>query len=267
MGKLRNDFTFTGRVGNVTAYTMRGHEGIILRSRGGASKSAIRNSPSFEPTRNLNKEWAGVTQTAAMIRRGLSHIRILADYNISGPMNAIVKKIQVKDQINPAGQRAILLSRYPDFISSFNFNRKTLFESIFRQPVSAGIDQSTGMASFGFPSLQPSINFFPHPFYSYYRLIVTAAAVSDYVADEKFKKNYSAVAKLLPEYKGLYSDWFQCNIIRPASDYHIPVFNKHLPGPDMILISAAGIQYGVISGDGSIQPAPYTGAAKILRVV
>jgi hypothetical protein len=235
-----------------------------LRSRGGAPKSRIKNAPSFEPTRNLNREWKGVTHAASLIRGGLHALRPLADYNVSGPMNAIVKKIQVLDLVNPAGQRSILLSRYPDFIRSFSFNRKTLFDSVIRQPVSVGLDRSTGIFDFQIPSLQPSVNFFSHPFYAYFRIVLTATAVSDQVVHEDTKKGYAEKNPLLPQYKALYTDWMQANQVQPAMDYRIAPFTKQLPGPDMLLIAGGGIQYGVLAADGSIQPVPRAGAAKVL---
>jgi hypothetical protein len=267
MGILSNNLTFTGSLGNLSAYTMRGHDGIILRSKGGASKSRIKNAPSFEPTRRLNREWKGVTQVAALIRAGLYALRPLADYNVSGPLNALVKKIQVLDRDNPAGQRSILLSQHPEFIGGFNFNRKSLFDSVIRQPVPAGLDRSTGIFDFRTPSLQPSVNFFPHPFYAYFRMVLTAAAVSDHIAFEDKKKGYTQKASFLPQYEALYTDWIQANKPRPGTDYQIQPLTKALPGPDMLLIAAGGIQYGVLAADGSIQPAPNAGAAKILLVV
>ena len=266
MGTLSNNFDFTGRLGKVSAYTMRGHDGIVVRSRGGASKSRIKHAPSFEPTRKLNREWKGVTQVAKLIRDGLYALRPLADYNISGPLNALVKKIQVLDRLNPAGQRAIFLSQHPDFIGSFNFNRKTLFDSVIRQPVSVSLDRSTGIFAVRIPSLQPSVSFFPHPFYAYFRMVLTATAVSDQVPHENTKKGYIQKTSLLPMYRALYTDWMQSNKLQPGMDYQIPPLNKELPGPDMLLIAAGGVQYGVLTADGSIQPAPYAGAAKILMV-
>jgi hypothetical protein len=246
---------------------MRGHDGIILRSKGGASKSRIKNAPSFEPTRKLNREWKGVTRVAALIRAGLYALRPLADYNVSGPLNALVKKIQVLDRTGPAGQRAILLSRHPDFIGSFNFNRKTLFDSVIRQPVSVSLDSTTGVFGFRVPPLQPSVNFFPHPFYAYFRMVLTAAAVSDQVPYEDTKKGYREKAPFLPQYAALYTDWLQANTIQPGMDYQIPPLTEQLPGADMLLIAGGGVQYGVLAADGSVQPAPYVGAAKVLLAV
>ncbi len=44
MGTRSNNFAFTGSLGNYSAYTMRGHDGIILRTKGGASKNRIKNA-------------------------------------------------------------------------------------------------------------------------------------------------------------------------------------------------------------------------------
>ena len=184
---------------------MRGHDGIILRTRGGASKSRIKHAASFESTRQLNREWKAVTALAKLIRNGLSDLRPLADFNISGPLNALVKKIQLRDLLNPAGHRSILPSQHPDLINSFSFNRKTVFESVIRQPVSVSIDRSTGIAGFGIPSLQPSVNFFPHPFYAHFRMILTVAAVSDQVAYEDTKKGYAQKTPFLPQYDAFYT--------------------------------------------------------------
>jgi hypothetical protein len=106
MGSLQGTLSFTGSLSNISAYTMRGHDKIILRTKGGASKNKIQTSPSFQATRNLNSEWRIVTKTAKLIRDGLTALKPLADYNISGPLNALVKKIQSCDTQNPKGKRA-----------------------------------------------------------------------------------------------------------------------------------------------------------------
>src|ERR1700730_6004332 len=129
MGTLTGNFGFTGSLSNISAYTMRGHDKIVLRSKGGVSKSQIKTSPNFEATRQLNQEWKAVTGAATVIRNGLFALKPLADYNISGPLNALVKKIQTLDTVNPKGKRSILFSRQPDFIGSFSYNRQTLFDT------------------------------------------------------------------------------------------------------------------------------------------
>ncbi len=267
MGVLRSDLPFTGSIKGLSAYTMRGSDKIILRAKGGATKKQIQKLDSFEPTRNLNIEWKGVTTAAARIRRGLNDLKTLADYNISGPLNALVKKIQSLDTVNPKGRRSILLSQNPDFISSFSYNRQTLFDSIIRQPLTINIDKTNGVINIEVPTLQQSVNFFSDPRNMYFRIIFSSCSVGDYVFVEGSKKVYKTVNNLLPDYRAIYAEWMPTNIQQPSARYQLIPSDSVLPGPDMILVFGAGIQYGKLSPDGTIQPVPYSGAARILKVV
>jgi hypothetical protein len=266
MGILKSGFQFTGSVSNISAYTLRGSDKIIVRSKGGASKKHIQTKPSFEPTRNLNREWKVVTKAAMRIRHGLTALRPLADYNISGPLNAIVKTIQTTDTVNPKGKRSILFSHYPDFISSFNYNRQTYFDSIVRHPLLLEADRKKTSARITTPGLQPAINFFPHPHYAYCRFVLAMTAVNDYVFDER-SGQYRALLGKPPEYRPIYSDWVPSNMPQPAADYELLPVSEFTVGPDMVLIIGAGIQYGKIGLDGSIGPAPHVGAARIMGVL
>ncbi len=266
MGTLHGNLSFTGSISNISAYTMRGHDKVILRTKGGASKKHIQTLPAFESTRNLNNEWKVVVLAAGRIRRGLNGLKPLAGYNISGPLNALVKKIQVSDLVNPKGKRSILFSQQPDFISSFNYNKQNMFDTLIRQPLSINIDKSSGLADIEIPLLQPSVNFFPHPLYAYFRIVLSMTAISDYIFNETSSK-YVAVRAPLPTYKPIFSEWAPSNIPQPSASFHYTPANEFLPGPDMILVLGAGIQYGMPGADGSIQPVPYVGSARILKCV
>jgi hypothetical protein len=267
MGNIISGSDFTGRLGPASVYKMRGHDKLVIRSRGGASKSRIKNHPNFQATRSLNREWKLVTEVAAKIRNGLFGLKPLADYNVSGPLNAMVKKIQTSDTLNEKGKRSILFSRYPDFLSSFQFNRQTLFDSIIRQQLEVSIEKASAIATITVPLLQPAIHFFPNPRYAYYRMVISMVAVSDQVWIEE-SMSYKPLVALLPEYKSLYTDWVPASSTQPAATHQLsPAIEGFSSGPDMILILGAGIQYGMPAPDGSIQPAPYAGAARILKCI
>jgi hypothetical protein len=267
MGTLLNNFMYTGRLGTASAYTMRGHDKIVIRSRGGAKKHVIQSSPNFEVTRQLNQEWKAVVKAAGVIRDGLGGLKPMADYNVSGPLNALVKKIQTADLINPKGRRSILFSRQPEFFSSFQFNRQNLFNSVIRQPFEVSIDKSSVTANVTIPVLQPSIHIFADTRYAYYRFVFCFDTVSDYVWDEDANK-YKVLNSQLPAFKPAYTDWVPVNSTQPEKSCQIAPF---LPDfsitPEMMFFFGAGIQYGMPSHDGSIQPVPYAGAARILKCV
>jgi hypothetical protein len=266
MGTLHGNLSFTGSISNISAYTMRGHDKVILRTKGGASKKQIQTLASFQSTRNLNNEWKAVTSAAVDIRKGLNALKPLADYNISGPLNALVKKIQVSDTLNPKGKRSILFSKQPDFISSFNYNKQNLFDTLIRQPLTINIDKVSGVADIETPLLQPSVNFFPHPRYAYFRIVLSFAVISDYFFNEA-SGYYVPINLALPNYTPIFSAWAPSNIPQPSASFQFTPANTFLPGPDMILVLGAGIQYGMPGADSSIQPVPYVGAARILKCV
>ena len=54
----------------------------------------------------------------------------VTDFNLVGPINSLLKGIQVLDTENELGKRQVQLSRNPRLLEGFNFNRTHLFESI-----------------------------------------------------------------------------------------------------------------------------------------
>ena len=255
-----------GRTGPIHTYKMRGIKKNVIRTHGGASKQQIKTSKNFAVTRSLNAEWKGVTDVASSLGMALSRLKPMADYNITGPLNALIKKIQVLDAENPKGKRSILLSRYPQFLGSFSLNRDKLLESVIRQPLFFQIDPSTGKTNITIPLLQPKINFFPDTRYAYFRLILDCGALSDRVFDDATNE-YISVNKELPDFIPIHSAWFQTNIMLASANFHIEVNNNKLPAPGAMLFFSAGIQYGMPGPDGSIQPVPYAGTGRILQCV
>jgi hypothetical protein len=263
---LTDGIQFTGSISNLSAYRMRGSDKIILRRKGGASRKQIQKDPAFESTRNLNYEWAAVTWAAMNIRAGLAALKPLADYNISGPLNALVKKIQSSDTLNPKGRRSILFSRQPESLNCFHFNRQTIFDSVVRQPLDVQIDRATATIDVTLPLLQPQINFFPNPRYAYFRILMACTSLSDFVCKEG-STDYQAPPSNMPGYEHAASPWAPTQMSQePASFRMVPMKDFPLM-QDMILIFGAGIQYGMPGADGSIQPVPHAGAARIIKCV
>ena len=255
---------FTGGLDDFSAYTMRGHDGIIFRKKGGASREKIERHPKFEKTRKLNHEWKGVCMAGKDIRAGLIALKPLSDYNISGPLHALVKKIQIADTENPNGKRSILFSRFPEVISSFQFNRQALFDSIIRQPIEVQFNKTTAVIDVGIPSLQYQVNFFPDQRFAYFRIILACTGLSDYTSpansDGYYMSNYSP-----PTYLPIQTEWMIAKVSQPAVFYQ-SVPEKTLPSiSNTLLLCGAGIQYGMPGADGTMQPVPFAGAARILK--
>src|SRR3989337_1041067 len=99
MALLESDIQFTGPLGNLSAYRMRGVDKIIVRKKGGASKKRIKNDPEFERTRENNTEFSGRAAGVRWVMRALMPLRRVADYNLCGPINKLMKHVQDEDDV------------------------------------------------------------------------------------------------------------------------------------------------------------------------
>ena len=128
MAQLTGGITFEGSLDNISAYKMRGSDKIILRKKGGASKKQIQTGANFANTRKINSEWAGCSYAGKAIRNAIHPLKHLADYNISGFLNAIAKTVQKQDLESEYGKRNIYFSQYRDVLEGFSLNKKQLFD-------------------------------------------------------------------------------------------------------------------------------------------
>ena len=263
MAKLAPGFGFTGSFGNLSAYKMRGHDQIILRGKGGPSKTKISTSPSFEITRYNNMEFAGRSMASRWIMRGMHPHKSLADYNIAGPLHSILKPIQVLDSKSQYGKRAVCLSKNPTLLEGFSLNRKTIFDSVIRSPLHAEVSKAALTAVVTLPALSPGINFFPSPHYPFFSVSFTLAVVPDFFYDTN---GYRAAAA----YKDFFSsnvtsEWFAVNRGCDQQRFDLKI-DKAPPDDQFSLMLSVGLCYGELTTRASPQQAKYAGAAKILAM-
>jgi len=107
MARITNGIQFEGSIGNISAYKQKGSDKVILRTKGGASKLKISTSPRFAIVRRYNSEWGACSKMGMAIRHATIGLRHLSDYNISSPLNAIIKAIQKIDTNGILGERGI----------------------------------------------------------------------------------------------------------------------------------------------------------------
>jgi hypothetical protein len=263
MAKLKGNLQFTGSLGNVSAYKRRGSDDVILRTKGGASKEKIKTSASFAHTRELNKEWAGCSKAGAAIRMAIYPLRHMADYNISGPLNAIAKIVQKLDTAHPVGSRAISFSKHNHVLDGFNLNNQNTLDSVIRSPLNFIFDRNNG-ATINFPALNPKINFNN----KYQRPLFRFVAVLGIVSDMEYNEGYAFYRPLHVELHGhcitATSEWYPA--LLPFEGLSLELSIKDAPAPDETdtLILAAGIEFGNPLTNSIVEQIKYSGSAKIL---
>lgn len=185
MGKFHPPFSFTGSVGNISIYKIRGSDKPVVRTKGGPTKKQIQSAPSFATTRKNNTEFGGRARITGQVLDILRPLKYLGDYNLAGPLNTLFKPIQELDTVNVHGHRHVELSKNPGLLQGLNLNRKHPFDTIIANRVAYTLHRDTLKASVTFPALIPDVNFFVPGKYSWYKFMVVLGTVEDMFYTEK----------------------------------------------------------------------------------
>lgn len=261
MAYLNSDITFLGSLGGLSAYRMRGTDKIVVRRKGGATREKIRTSPSFANTRRVNAEFGGRAAATKWLMRMLHRVKPMADYNIAGPLNALLKPVQTLDQVSEFGKRGIKLSANPRILEGFSLNKKNPFNSMLRTPLTCEISKDTLSAEIHVPQLMPGINFYV-PQYPWFKIVASLGIVPDLVFTDT---GYS------PAVVG-----YDINMFHAAETPWLAAMNGGAsttlslhcdpvpPDSNFSIIVAVGIAFGAVANDTEIQQVRYAGSAQVI---
>lgn len=258
MAHLISELQFTGSLGNLSAYRMKGSDKIVVRTKGGPSKKQIAKGKQFDIVRRNNAEFSRRSKASAIVIRALQPLRAVADHRISAPMNALLKKIQLLDTTSDFGERDISLSRWPALLEGFSFNQVNSFDTTLTAPVKTVIQTASDTITVTIPAVVPGVNFRPSDQYSFYQFVVAAGLVPDMVwSGNGYQK---AAASMMTTYKR--TEWLPVQAQSPERIIEVTLFPRSTD-IDQTVVVGIGIQYGVVSPGGEIQ-AVKSGCAKIV---
>ena len=266
MAILISDILFTGPLGNVSFYKMRGIDKIIARRKGGASKEKIKKAKEFEKTRRLNAEFGGRSAGSKCIMHSMFPLKALADYNFAGTLNALIKPVQEMDTESEHGKRNIYFTKQPKLLEGFSLNKRNPFNTIVRCPVSCKLDKKNMSASIDIPALVPGINFFVPPGgHPYYSIIAVLGVVADVIYT---KYGYKPLSGVNTEPVHAASGWYP--VLKGSQGITLEISLKEqsskLDVSSFSLILSIGIRFGTVGINGEVEQAKYAGAAKVLVV-
>lgn len=264
---LLEGLTFTGSLGDFSAYRMRGSDKIVMRKKGGARRDEIRNSPAFATARLYMTEFGGCSRMGKHVRQSMQQLRDLADYNISGPINKIMKVVQKQDEANELGRRPIVLSNHTKLLEGFCLNQKYTLDSILRTSIVASVDAATGSAHLEIPRLLRDINFFPNNRHTLFRIEATLGIAPNFTFNPKageyqppawYTNNRPSVCT--------YTDWHSALEGAPAMSLDVAL-GELPPDANYSLVLSVGVRFGFTSNKGSVQEVKRAGAAKVVMVL
>jgi hypothetical protein len=254
-----------GTIANLILYKRHDFpDKIFVRKKGGVRSETLKKSPRFENARRCSTEFGGRAVASRLIMSSMYELKKLANYNIAGPLNSHMIQLHQLDTVNEWGQRSVLLSKQPQLLEGFNFNKDFTFDSRVKSRINFSIEKENLKASLEIPALIPDINFDQRGNFPLFSLITTLTFIPDVIYKTK-------------EYEGAignhyftntaYTEWYPVLNGSPAVTL-TPYIPAYTPTNDSyVLLLGIGIRFGTIGRDGEIKQLKRTGSAKIIGAV
>lgn len=266
MAIVKSIIQMEGSVSGMSFYKRRDSDKVIVRSKGGASKQTIKNSPKFEAFRLQQNEWKGCTLFASKLRNAFGGLHRIADYNLTPALNAFAKNIQKMDEKNESGKRSILFSGCHYTLDGFNFNRNYPFNTVLRVPITAEINRETLSAKITFPRINTEYDLLNVQKLPYFRLLVSLGAISDLKLEEK-SNTYRPANETLHSVCCTHTGaWLPAENILDKQVIEISLDEKLILSltEDVTLIVSVAVEFGKVGFTGQPQEVKYAGSGKVI---
>jgi len=184
MAKALPGINFIGTIDGISAYKRRDVEGVIIRRKGGPSAKQVRSSGKFQRTRENNAEFGALARFSKLLKNSLFIHSSVFDFNLNAAFMKPLKQVQISDELNPRGQREVLLSKFQWILEGFELNRKFSFSSIINSPLGIYIDKENGWATIKIPPLINGINFHQPVAILFFQLRASLGIIPDLIYQE-----------------------------------------------------------------------------------
>ena len=147
MAKQKGLVKYTGTLGDVRHFKIKGQQGYFAGMVGGPTDTQIKTAPEFQRTRENMNEFGGCAKAAKSIRVAMSEVlNGMTDPQLTGRLTSIMKKINLADGTSIRGMRTVEISLQSTYLYNFGFDKNTTFSSIFYIPFSTthSVDRLTG---------------------------------------------------------------------------------------------------------------------------
>ena len=268
MAIIKSPFEIVGSIRGVSFYKQYGSDKVIMRTKGGASKQKIKNSPKFANLRLHQTEWSGCVKMSRSICSTMYHVIHLADFNVSAAMNGFSKKLQALDTEMPVGERRFILSANKYLLDGFQLNRIHTFASILRIAPFWEIKRETLEARVEIPYINTELHLVNPNNYPYFRIITSLGIVSD-MHQVELRKEYLANNFLLDSFVDVKrTEWYSSNRLIAAQELLLKYDEEDFANmtDDVSLVLCIGVEFGKVSYDNQPVEVKRAGCAMVLGV-
>lgn len=255
MATLKNGIEFTGSLGNVSAYKVKGSDKTFIRTKGGGSKSKIRKSASCKPILDNATDFGRSSTAGSNIRWMLTYVKHLSDYRYASALTSLATNFLKYDTGNEKGKRAIRFATHRNLLPGFNLSKGFPFDSILRHPLTCTVDRESVSTVVRVPELIPGVNLFIPWKVPVYRFIISLGALTDEAQKVDTAKTDQYV-------KHITSAWQTTSLPFAAQQFELGLSEPL--GDDQTLVVSVGIEMGEPVTTEVIRTLKRMGSAKIL---
>lgn len=145
MAKFDGIFEIKGTLQGMTFFKSK--DGLLIRKKGGVSKSRIMNDPAFQRTRENGTEFGHNAKMGQLLRKSVANLVMLAkDFRVSSRVSKAMSAVKNMDFISDRGMRKVWIGfnsvEAKQVMTGFDFNVNSPFDSVFRGQYV--LDETTG---------------------------------------------------------------------------------------------------------------------------
>lgn len=245
MARQLGHVKYKGTIGDIRHFKIKGMSGHFAGLNGGATAEQIKNGASFVRTRENMNEFAGCATVGKSIRAGQAQLmKQMSDPQFTGRLTGIIKKINLEDQSEARGVRAILITAVPQHLIGLNFNRNNTVEGSFSGKFETVANEARSSVTLTVEAFKPLEQLKVPAGATHFRFVNSISVISDY-AYNAVTKVYEPIEPALNELsKVTYSDYIE---IAPGENPEVSVVSA-LAGTttmteNVSLLSCVGIEF------------------------
>ena len=235
---------YSGTMGDVRHFKIKGLQGDFAGLKGGPSKEQVLTSKEFRRTRENMSEFGGSATAAKVVRTSLaSLVKNMGDPRLTSRLTTVFKRINLEAN-GKRGERPILLTANKGLIKGFNYDEKLSLGSVFTAPYSWAVNLDRNQVTLTVPAFNPADLINAPAGATHFKLINAISVVSNY----QFDKSTGRYSPMVAVQNGISDVVRSAEIALDVPIGAVTTLIANLPGApvlsaDVGLISNIGIEF------------------------
>jgi len=180
MAKQKGPMKYVGTLGDIRHFKIKGLEGYYAGMVGGPTAEQIATAPEFQRTRENMNEFGGCAKAGKSVRTAFSGLKQMTDTRFTGKLTGIMKRINLEDESEARGQRAILITAVPQHLKGVDFNSSVSLSGVFNAPYTITPTITRESITLDVPAFNPANNVTAPSGATHFRILTGVACISDF---------------------------------------------------------------------------------------